>query len=361
MFDTVSAVGFLIPRTLPFDADNHITRTFRHAISLDEHRAFFAPQPWVRTVDAPSDDADWDDQTDEVDIGKKHVGTIRTGLSYVGRLVWRALRWVLRISKEEEKHVKPPPQEGPPTDVKVRTLNVSATALGGLINEIDRRSILLDATAVRYHLFLHRCSGVFADCCDDRVGNFSDIGGGTVPNDTQYSLCHISLRWMIKEILIAPHAGILWNEEDPRFAQLGIVLHPKSDDTISESAPSNGDGSWTQTVGSSSQNTTTLTDNLESGDHYEQDDSPSPHLPVDARKEDVVAPIHDPLKTTPGYWLLEFLPLISSKQDPDDRWRNGVRCVHHVNPIGGARSKLTYVPLSFVAVIGWHFFTLLDN
>ena len=38
--DTVCSVG-LVPRTLPFTASNTSIRFFRHAISLDEHRAKF--------------------------------------------------------------------------------------------------------------------------------------------------------------------------------------------------------------------------------------------------------------------------------------------------------------------------------
>lgn len=40
VWDTVSSVG-LIPRTLPFTASNTSIKTFRHAVSLDEHRAKF--------------------------------------------------------------------------------------------------------------------------------------------------------------------------------------------------------------------------------------------------------------------------------------------------------------------------------
>lgn len=40
--DTVASVG-LIPRELPFVANNTAIRVFRHAIALDEHRAKFMP------------------------------------------------------------------------------------------------------------------------------------------------------------------------------------------------------------------------------------------------------------------------------------------------------------------------------
>jgi len=43
--DTVDSVG-LIPRRLPFTTSNTIIRTFRQALSLDEHRANFKANVW---------------------------------------------------------------------------------------------------------------------------------------------------------------------------------------------------------------------------------------------------------------------------------------------------------------------------
>lgn len=46
VWDTVSSVGLLWPRHLPFTASNSIVKTFRHAVSLDEHRAKFKQNVW---------------------------------------------------------------------------------------------------------------------------------------------------------------------------------------------------------------------------------------------------------------------------------------------------------------------------
>ena len=48
--DTVCSVG-LIPHTLPFTASNTAVRYFRHAISLDEHRAKFKASLWHHLKD----------------------------------------------------------------------------------------------------------------------------------------------------------------------------------------------------------------------------------------------------------------------------------------------------------------------
>jgi hypothetical protein len=45
VWDTVCSVG-LVPHTLPFTASNTAVRYFRHAISLDEHRAKFKANHW---------------------------------------------------------------------------------------------------------------------------------------------------------------------------------------------------------------------------------------------------------------------------------------------------------------------------
>ncbi|KAF9515851.1 hypothetical protein BS47DRAFT_723721 [Hydnum rufescens UP504] len=46
VWDTVSSVGALYPRVLPFSANNNITKTFRHALALDERRAKFRSNTW---------------------------------------------------------------------------------------------------------------------------------------------------------------------------------------------------------------------------------------------------------------------------------------------------------------------------
>ena len=49
--DTVASVG-VIPHTLPFTRSNKSIRIFRHALSLDEHRARFRPALFQHVTDA---------------------------------------------------------------------------------------------------------------------------------------------------------------------------------------------------------------------------------------------------------------------------------------------------------------------
>lgn len=47
LFDTVKSIGWLYdPLVLPYTANNPIVRTVRHALSIDERRAFFRPNHW---------------------------------------------------------------------------------------------------------------------------------------------------------------------------------------------------------------------------------------------------------------------------------------------------------------------------
>ncbi|KAF9515853.1 hypothetical protein BS47DRAFT_723712 [Hydnum rufescens UP504] len=52
VWDTVSSIGALYPRVLPFSANNNITKTFRHALALDERRAKFRSNTWHVTSSA---------------------------------------------------------------------------------------------------------------------------------------------------------------------------------------------------------------------------------------------------------------------------------------------------------------------
>lgn len=123
VFDTVSAVGALIPRTLPFSTDNHITRTFRHAIALDENRAAFIPQPWERTIDPPERAPEPENQPEQQirrnGLGRKHVGIVRTAVAQVAKAVKKRLVVSAPDSDEIRGAAVPPSQSGPSTDVKV--------------------------------------------------------------------------------------------------------------------------------------------------------------------------------------------------------------------------------------------------
>ena len=46
IWDTVKSYGYFWPKSLPHTRHNQSIRTVRHALSIDEHRSFFAPTTW---------------------------------------------------------------------------------------------------------------------------------------------------------------------------------------------------------------------------------------------------------------------------------------------------------------------------
>ncbi|KAF9076955.1 hypothetical protein BDP27DRAFT_1414085 [Rhodocollybia butyracea] len=72
VFDTVSSIG-IISRTLPFTTSNNLIKTFRHALSLDEHRAKFRPKfAGHSIIKSPSDHPQEDDDSGTYDYKHAH-------------------------------------------------------------------------------------------------------------------------------------------------------------------------------------------------------------------------------------------------------------------------------------------------
>jgi len=134
VWDTVNSVG-LIPKRLPFTTSNTIVKTFRHAVSLDEHRAKFKANLWNRP------------NAEEAKLGlsPEHVAAHKSGQHHAMHKKHSSAAHLERVYSQDSNEV--------PTDVE----------------EVW-----------------------FAGC-------HCDVGGGSVPNDTPNNLARISLRWMIRE------------------------------------------------------------------------------------------------------------------------------------------------------------------
>ncbi|KAF8073979.1 hypothetical protein FPV67DRAFT_1739295 [Lyophyllum atratum] len=158
VWDTVSSVGVIMGRTLPFTNSNKTIKTFRHALALDEHRGRFRPNNYHRP--APDDTAaalDPEHGSPVVSSGKSDTAQLvspkRSGL--FSRMFKRPLKIFL----------DPVEEEGEDTDV----LEVW-----------------------------------FSGC-------HSDVGGGAVDDAEKHSLANISLRWMVQEVQRA-RCGILFDD-----------------------------------------------------------------------------------------------------------------------------------------------------
>ena len=103
------------------------------------------------------------------------------------------------------------------------------------------------------------------------TGCHSDVGGGAVKDTVQYSLGEISLRWMVKQVILS---------------QCGIRFDAEA-------------------LGSAGIDVSTIV------------------LPgATPREQNVRADIHDPLKSQPLWWLLEFKPMKFTWQEADGTWRS---------------------------------------
>ncbi|KAG9089298.1 hypothetical protein FRC06_001632, partial [Ceratobasidium sp. 370] len=154
VWDSVSSVGIVRSHTLPYASSNNIICTFRHAMALDEHRAWFIVDPW-------------------------HIPDIdREGR--VGQFLARTFGYV---------HA--PNTQG----IFARFIEWLACGRQKPVGEIERTG--------REPV---PCEKLFADGARARAetdvkevwfaGCHSDVGGGSVLDTTPHSLSNITLRWM---------------------------------------------------------------------------------------------------------------------------------------------------------------------
>ncbi|KAF8338078.1 uncharacterized protein EI90DRAFT_3013398 [Cantharellus anzutake] len=302
VWDTVSSVGAIIPRVLPFSSDNHITKTFRHAVSLDEHRAKFRSNTWHLTVDPEHEDEE----------NRPDAGIFRT--------LWRKFkRFEEEVTRSDEEDV----------------VNVER-------EELDREGGLFDRppTDVREVWF---------------AGCHCDVGGGNANDSERYALSNVPLRWMLKEI-IAADTGIIFRrgemhrhrisynklveeaavacaermergwgmshgDEDASADRMELDANPNIHVSF---ANTDADATRIEIKGKKSADGGTTDDEASEVNH---DEAPAYQLSKHERQryKDAVSPIKDELKRQPLWWLLEVIPFISSSQDEHGHWRDHLR------------------------------------
>ena len=117
------------------------------------------------------------------------------------------------------------------------------------------------------------------------AGCHSDVGGGADEDVTPYSLQEISLRWMVKQVILSG-CGIRFDAAALEEAHIDVptVVH---------------DDPAQQTV--------------------ERQDVESQ---TSLREQDILAPIHDQLNAKPLWWILELLPMKFEWQEADGSWKS---------------------------------------
>ncbi|KAJ6453178.1 hypothetical protein C8R45DRAFT_847321 [Mycena sanguinolenta] len=284
VWDTVDSVG-LIPKRLPFTTSNTIVRTFRHAVSLDERRAKFKANLWNFPNHA-----------------EKTLGT-HTPPS---------------PGTPAFKRKFPGPRHGFTLPMpKIRTMTESD-------DEDEREQNEFEAAFAKRHRKTRPTDMLevwFAGC-------HTDVGGGSVRNDTTHCLSRIPLRWMIRECFKAD-TGIMFDAQ--RLQELGLdpdTLYPfvlprppalpvGSADKIETIPPRKG---WFRRVFSRNRKK----DECDFPVSPELESTPL-EKPVHGMEEeeelrDALQPIYDQLSLNPCWWILELLPLTFRYQKPNDQW-----------------------------------------
>jgi hypothetical protein len=128
--------------------------------------------------------------------------------------------------------------------------------------------------------------------------------GGTVADNCRYSLSDISLRWMVKQVVLS-QCGILFDHAALRRADIDIS-------SIIVADP----------------HQPTVKDFWKPGPRMRRSPSPVPiHEDADGDDEelwptdqDVLTDCHDQLKLTRAWWMLEMLPMKYAWQDAQGKW-----------------------------------------
>ncbi|TFK60892.1 hypothetical protein BDN72DRAFT_965473 [Pluteus cervinus] len=264
VWDTVDSVG-LIPRRLPFTTSNTIVRTFRHAVSLDEHRAKFKANLWNRPnvheqILSVTDQKIEQQKQQTQDPGKKDTGKKPAA---GGSKKQHDPQYVAQ-RKFEEEYSK---DRTVPTDVE----------------EVW-----------------------FAGC-------HCDVGGGSVSNEVKRNLARISLRWMIRECF-KTKSGIMFHTEGLK----SIYLDPNSLYPIVAPRPP---PLPTTTLSNLSTYIIPETDTaIKSPDVAALIQDPTLQTEEGQDLLDALCPVYDQLSLAWTWWVLEIIPLRFRYQNKDNSW-----------------------------------------
>ncbi|QRW27126.1 choline transport protein [Rhizoctonia solani] len=403
VWDTVSSVGLLWPRHLPFTSSNSIVKTFRHAVSLDERRAKFKQNVWH--VDSPTPHRDPEQGSPCTNLKQPRapsptlVRSPATTLPYPSKgnkpkskkgdantavavatlslqggaennasdagdqppLQNRQIQTDLRnffpevqspgVHEEnrggpadESWHSREPTRvKGTRPDSGVDGLDIESTEATAKISGKAPQTLLTIksdvnlASALQSGVGVAASIGVAGEKCepDDKESNgimswlrsrgkpkkqsthlsgggkfeaaieqqisdgentneqetdvlevwfagcHSDVGGGEERNDAEYSLSNISLRWMVRQIILS-QCGIQFNNDALREMKIPLptLRFDKSNPLTLYSSPA---------------------------------DSAIIEEAQKQERRDALAPLHDALRN-PLWWSLEFFPLVHSYQ-----------------------------------------------
>lgn len=386
LWDTVSSVGLLRPRRLPFTSSNSTVKMFRHALALDERRARFRPTLWSHTT--PSADRPnppkWrrrDNASAPVSpatspaappslhiiaesesIGTGGAASIATG----GRSPMRPLHVplpgedlhampqsetaVAHPAEETEDEKNEPAQttkkknKWPRIPFLRRRVKCEIEEEFGREREFDERSAD-DSERWRAHAGSPTPGARKTDVLEVWFsGNHSDIGGGNVPDTQPHMLSNVPLHWMVREAVLA-QTGLIF--ESAALARLGMQLgafaltsptarakhlHPhapreRADSGlgISLGVPDAASPALSRSV---SREDGAETDHAAVAHAFRPPRAPtSSSLQLNVYGDDALCPWTNELKRGSVWWGLELLPYEYWYQNTRYKWRRTLRYV----------------------------------
>ncbi|OSD07307.1 hypothetical protein PYCCODRAFT_1463594 [Trametes coccinea BRFM310] len=303
VLETVSSVGVLMTRTLPFTTANTTIKRFRHALSLDEHRVRFLPNFYHRATPqqaSPSSSGPSGDR--QTDVFRSHAEESKHARLSRG-LFGSSRKFAANVAKAklQQDRLKFDKREG----IQTKPVSSRRLAEDALNDHISGGTDVLEVW--------------FAGC-------HGDVGGGNVANNVEVSLSDITLRWMVREVVLA-QCGIAFDEAalvranipESIFRGEGFPLPAQT--TFSRHPQHNG-----FSVDEAGSNTAASQDGSNGGAHAplpKSEPRPTEATPDDGLdcSADALAPLHDMLKSNPTWWLLEIVPTWYKVQQPDGTWK----------------------------------------
>ncbi|KAF4596087.1 hypothetical protein EYR38_007461 [Pleurotus pulmonarius] len=157
-------------------------------------------------------------------------------------------------------------------------------------------------------------------------GCHCDVGGGSVPNDTQHSLARIPLRWMIRECF-KTHTGIMFDCEglqalglDPGMLYPEVLPRPPMPPVTGTLR--------IQDIPKPLSTSSNYPPNFAGVEEY----SALYKSEEDHDMLDILSPVYDQLSLAPYWWVLEIWPMKQRYQKGDNSWGSYIGC-----NLGGGR------------------------
>jgi uncharacterized protein (DUF2235 family) len=175
VFDTVSSVGLVVKRELPYTSSNPGVKVFRHVLALDERRFRFLCSPWTGPIPFP-----WTDF-----LTTPRILIPQWATNAISRMSWGIKHPASTMFLVQEAFGSG------------RLDEILSAGLGGIGRAPDSSRHSSDETDVKEVWF---------------TGGHEDTGGGAVNDAEKFALCNITLRWMVLE-LFACDAPIEWNRD----------------------------------------------------------------------------------------------------------------------------------------------------